>query len=129
MPRGFLPAGRPDRDIQNWRYLMQRRFKAIATPEEVDEIITTGIEKAKSGDVQWAGLIFPFIFGRLPKGDDDGPQLDVSVNGNVNLIMNELPIEQLEALAAFNTARVKYTTLNPELDLEALREPDAGAGE
>lgn len=129
MPRGLLPVGRPDRDIQNWRYAMQRRFRGKVTPEDVDEIIETGIRKAKEGDVQWASLVFPYIFGRLPKESDDNQAGDVNVNGNINVIMNELTVEQLEALAALNTARAKYTTIELESHAESVPNTAPGAGE
>lgn len=126
MPRGLLPVGRPDRDIQNWRYAMQRRFKGKVTPEDVDEIIETGIRKAKAGDVQWASLVFPYIFGKLPKDQDDASS-DVTVNGNVNVVMQELSIEQLEALAALNRIRSRYQALDQYPG--ALPSSAPGAGE
>lgn len=124
MARGLLPVGRPDRDVQNFRYLMQRRFMKVVTPEDVDQMVRTGIDRAKAGDHQWAALIFPWIFGKQPKSDDDSSS-DVTVGGNLNIVMNELSIEQLEALAALRS-RAAYHTIDIEDVRSILPEPAPG---
>ena len=116
MARGPLSLGRPDKDTTKWRHRMSQLLKRVTNDDDVIEVWEHVQEMAKtSNDIAWAILFLNYTIGKPPSQDQQAG--NVQVDGDVTLTINQLSLEEVQAIeAAAKTIDAAFSPVLPAPD-------------